>query len=268
MAPPLPLLIPLAARVGMWAGRKMIPKAIQHTKGVLGKLGAKYGPKALGALSAAGLGYEGYKGVKGVKGGIQKKPHASKKAKKISSIVKGAGARAVAAGRLAGRVVRGAPGIAAGAAAGKGIILPGTNYLGPGNPMNRPVIDEHDARAREHDLAYMRYADQGHSKFNIYTGYSDADEKLRRESDTTHPSGLASYLGMTIKKGIHKTGLTGAMIRDRKKRIPMQQQQPPTRPVVTAPRAATAKQLQQRPHPSNGSMLRAAPATATAVVKK
>lgn len=257
-----PALIPLAARVGMWAGRKMIPKAIQHTKGVITKLGRKYGPKALGALSAAGLGYEGYKGVKGAKGGIQKKPHASKKAKKISSIAKGVGARAVAAGRLAGRVVRGAPGIAAGAAAGKGIILPGTNYLGPGNPMDRPVTDEHDARAREHDLAYMRYADQGHSKFNIYTGYSDADEKLRRESDTTHPSGLASYLGMTIKKGIHKTGLTGAMIRDRQKRIPtMQQQQPPTRPVVTAPRAAAVSQLQRRPHPSTGSMIKAPTAT-------
>ena len=67
---------------------------------------------------------------------------------------------------------------------GKGLVLPGSKYIGPGNEMNKGApVDEADANAYQHDLDYDKYLKQGHSKFKVYTGYSDADKRLLKKTE-------------------------------------------------------------------------------------
>ncbi len=98
---------------------------------------------------------------------------------------------------------------------GEGWILPGSKYIGPGNRLDlgKPK-NAADAAAYEHDLAYDRYLKRGKSKLKVYTGFSDADQKLMKRSDVTTPHGLATYLGMTPKKALYKLGITGKKIKD------------------------------------------------------
>ena len=45
-------------------------------------------------------------------------------------------------------------------------------------------------------------------------GYSEADKRLMKKSDVKTPEGIATYLGMKAKQMLHKTGLTGKMLKD------------------------------------------------------
>jgi hypothetical protein len=101
------------------------------------------------------------------------------------------------------------------AAKGKGIVLPGSNYIGPGNPMGRKVKSKADANAKKHDEDYGKYLAAGVKKSKVYKGYSDADKRLQKKSDTTTSAGLATYGGMKMKQIAHKMGLTGKRLRDK-----------------------------------------------------
>ena len=92
---------------------------------------------------------------------------------------------------------------------GKGFVLPGSKYIGPGNEMNKgKPVDEADANAYQHDKDYDAYLKKGHKAKHVYTGWSDADERLLKNTKADTPNGLAVNLGMGAKKLLHKTGLT------------------------------------------------------------
>ena len=141
-----------------------------------------------------------------------------KKANKVKrGVVKGAKV-GVAAARLANKVtnpINQVKGVVK-AARGGGFVLPGTKYIGPGNRMDlgKPV-NSADAAAYQHDLDYDRLINKrGKKKAKVYWGFSDADQRLMDRSDVTTPDGLATYMGMGIKKGINRLGLSGKQIRD------------------------------------------------------
>jgi len=104
---------------------------------------------------------------------------------------------------------------------GKGIILPKTKYVGPGNQMNlgRPR-GKGDAIAYQHDVDYDNYKQSRKvNPIKLYLGYSDADKrarKLARRYKHEDPAALAVYAGMSIKKRASKIGLTGKRLRDKK----------------------------------------------------
>ena len=100
-------------------------------------------------------------------------------------------------------------------ATGKGLTLPGSKYIGPGNPMNRgKPVDKADANAYQHDVDYDNYIKRGVKKRHVYTGYSDADERLLKNTKADTPNGLAVNLGIGAKKALNKLGLT-KRIRDK-----------------------------------------------------
>ena len=120
------------------------------------------------------------------------------------------------------------------ALAGKGFVLPGSKYIGPGNEMNKgKPVDEADANAYQHDIDYDNYLKKGHKAKHVYTGWSDADERLLKKTKADTPNGLAVNLGMGAKKLLHKTGLT-KRIRDTDE--PVKRTQKPT---ITAEKAMT-----------------------------
>lgn len=95
------------------------------------------------------------------------------------------------------------------AARGKGFVLPGSKYIGPGNEMNKgKPVDEADANAYQHDVDYDNYIKKGHKARDVYLGYSDADRRLLSKTKANTPSGLAVNLGMHAKRLLNKTGLT------------------------------------------------------------
>lgn len=104
--------------------------------------------------------------------------------------------------------------MAYGVATGKGLTYPGSNYIGPGNPMNRKTLSKEDESAKQHDVDYANYLKKGHSKKRIYLGYSDADERLLKKTKANTAQGIAINLGMGAKKLGHKLGLTGPMLKD------------------------------------------------------
>ena len=103
------------------------------------------------------------------------------------------------------------------AARGKGLILPGSKYIGPGNAMNlgKPRSSA-DAAAFQHDKDYDSLLKSGVKPSKLYLGYSSADARLMKRSKVTTPDGLATYGGMAVKKGLYKMGLTGKKIKDPK----------------------------------------------------
>jgi hypothetical protein len=142
-----------------------------------------------------------------------KKKDAKKKAGGVTHALK----VAKAATKLAGRVTnpKNVVKMVGDVAKGKGLVLPGSNYIGPGNPMNRPVKSKGDALAKKHDEDYDRYLKAGYSKKKVYAGFSDADKKLMKKSDVTTPEGVATYAGMKAKHLLHKAGLTGKRLREK-----------------------------------------------------
>lgn len=144
----------------------------------------------------------------GVKDKIKK---AAMGVKKVAKHVKYAGEVAKAGAVLGARVanpVRKAK-FVADAVRGKGFVLPGSKYIGPGNEMNKgKPVDQADANAYQHDVDYDNYLKKGHKAKDVYTGYSDADERLLKNTKANTPNGLAVVLGMGAKKLLNKTGLT------------------------------------------------------------
>jgi hypothetical protein len=137
-------------------------------------------------------------------------PKAVRKATKAGKVIK---ASAQLVGRVAhpkkfGKMMKDA-------AKGKGLVLPGSNYIGPGNPMNRKVKSKGDALAKKHDEDYDRYLKAGYSKKKVYGGFSDADKRLMKKSDVTTPEGVATYTGMKAKQLLHKAGLTGKHLKEK-----------------------------------------------------
>lgn len=109
------------------------------------------------------------------------------------------------------------------AARGKGLVLPGSRYIGPGNSLNAGTpLSSADYAARQHDRDYDKLLKRGVKPSKLYAGFSQADERLMKRSDVTTPDGLATYGGMLAKKGLYKLGLTGKKIRDEPKKIKSQ----------------------------------------------
>ncbi len=140
----------------------------------------------------------------------------AKVAKSVGKVAVKGGKIAIAAGGLAadisnpykmGKVV-------VNAARGKGVVLPGSKYIGPGNAMNLGKGNSSaDRAAFKHDQEYDGYAERGIKGKKMYLGYSSADKRLMKRSDVTTKHGLATYGVMAAKKGLYKLGLTGKMIK-------------------------------------------------------
>lgn len=162
----------------------------------------------------------------------------SKSAKKIGKKAAYAGEVGVAAGKLGLRLanpIRRAK-FVADAVRGEGYVLPGSKYIGPGNRMDKgKPVNEADANAYQHDVDYDNYLAAGHKAKDVYTGYSDADERLLNKTKANTPEGLAVVLGMGAKKLLNKTGLT-KRIRDTDRPLPPSQH--PSTPLEPQPRVA------------------------------
>jgi len=144
---------------------------------------------------------------RGVKKGARKTARGAKKAAQVGL----AGAMLTAKVTNPFNVVK----MGVNAVRGKGLVLPGTRYIGPGNSLNagKPKSSA-DAAAREHDEDYDRLLKKGVKSRKLYLGYSEADERLRKKSDVTTPDGLATWGVMSLKKGAQKLGFTGKKIKD------------------------------------------------------
>lgn len=116
---------------------------------------------------------------------------------------------ALAGAKLAGRMLnpKNTGKMIKDAVRGKGLVLPGSNYIGPGNPMGRKVMSKGDALAKKHDETYNRMLKAGFGKKRVYGGYSYSDKKLMDRSDLHTPEGLVTYGGMKAKQLAHKAGL-------------------------------------------------------------
>lgn len=90
---------------------------------------------------------------------------------------------------------------------GLGATLPGTRYVGPGNPMDLGLpLTDGDALAYEHDLAYGRLLDAGISPKRVYTGLTQADDDAIRAArhvlmSHADPTALAVFIGLGLKRG-------------------------------------------------------------------
>jgi hypothetical protein len=91
---------------------------------------------------------------------------------------------------------------------GKGIIFPGSRYIGPFNPMPEGGITEEwmptsrgDYSAYLHDRDYGRYLEEGKTP---YTRFSEADQRMidRAMKDLSSAESLATFYGMTGRKAI------------------------------------------------------------------
>lgn len=145
------------------------------------------------------------------------KKRASLGSKITSAIKKGAG-KAVYGAKVAGATASLAAKVTnpinvaktvVNAARGKGVVLPGSNYIGPGNEMiGKKPTSKNDEAAFKHDTDYGDYLKAGVSKKDLYGGFSDADQRLMDRADLTKYDGVAAYAGMGIKKLKHK--ITGS----------------------------------------------------------
>ena len=148
-----------------------------------------------------------------------------KKAGEVKGGIKAAKNVAASAYRLGKQVAN--PKNLAKSITGKGIVLPGSNYIGPGNLMPEDYAKQGkkipkptsagDKLALQHDYDYGKYEKAGEKRF--YTHYSDADDRALKASwKEVKKSGDAGALavagGMLAKKVYGK--LTGKKrLRDR-----------------------------------------------------
>lgn len=147
-------------------------------------------------------------GKMGVKDKIKK---AALGVKKVAKKAKYAGEVGVAAAKLGARLANPArqAKFVADAVRGEGFVLPGSKYIGPGNRMDKgKPVNQADANAYQHDVDYDNYLKKGHKAKDVYLGYSDADQRLLKNTKANTPEGLAVVLGMGAKKLLNKTGLT------------------------------------------------------------
>jgi len=144
-----------------------------------------------------------------VSGGIKKAAKTTVKAGKVGV----AGVRLGA--RLANPINQARTAI--NAARGKGLTLPGSKYIGPGNSLNRgKPKSSADAAALQHDKDYDATIKKHGNKIKkkLYLGFSDANDRLMKRSDITTPDGLATWGGMALKKAGWKLGLSGKKLKN------------------------------------------------------
>lgn len=99
---------------------------------------------------------------------------------------------------------------------GEGLVYPGSNYIGPGNPLRgQKEKSKADRAAHKHDREYHELLRKGVNKRKLYTGFSEADGRLLKKSDLTTEHGLVTGLGMGAKRLAWKLGLTGKKIKDK-----------------------------------------------------
>jgi hypothetical protein len=140
--------------------------------------------------------------------------------KKLIKGVKYGAQLAHTTGKLAKRVTNphNAAKMVGNAALGKGVVLPGSKYIGPGNSMKKgKPTTKADADAYQHDIDYDNYIKSGQKSSKVYTRYSDADDRLRKKSAKNmhkDPNALAAWAGMSAKHLLHKSGLVGR-VRDK-----------------------------------------------------
>lgn len=95
--------------------------------------------------------------------------------------------------------------------------LPGYNYLGPGNSLDKgPPRNKNDATALKHDIAYSKIQARGQ---NPYISWSNADEDALHEFTFDDYGGAAGKAFFAAKKLAHKTGLIGNVDIPTKKRL-------------------------------------------------
>ena len=167
------------------------------------------------ALAAAKTGYKIYHGAK-LAYNVGKVLKSNPVVRKIGGKIKHVAKVGKAAVQLKARVSnpKNQVKFVSDAVRGKGFVLPGSKYIGPGNEMNKgKPVDRADANAYQHDVDYDNYIKKGVSKRKVYTGWSDADARLLKNTKATTPNGLAVNLGMGAKKLAYKAGLT-SRIRD------------------------------------------------------
>lgn len=104
---------------------------------------------------------------------------------------------------------------------GKGLVLPGRLYIGPGNKLPSEMTEEWLPKSRGDYLAYLHdqeyggYLKKGYTPGEVYSGFSEADQKLMDEAkkDLTDVDSLAALYGMGVKKGVSKLGLTPTYVK-------------------------------------------------------
>lgn len=110
--------------------------------------------------------------------------------------------------------------VAKGYRKGKGIVLPGSRYIGPFNPLPDQITEEWlpktpgDYSAYLHDRRYGMMIDAGYRANDIYLGYSRADEEMigRAKQNLDDYQSLVGLYGIGAKQVISKTGLTSSTI--------------------------------------------------------
>lgn len=94
---------------------------------------------------------------------------------------------------------------------GKGVVLPGSSYIGPGNEIaskGKRAKSDADAAAYAHDKDYDRSLSKGVKASALYTGFGNSDKRLLKRASAETKQGLAVHLGIGAKKLASKVGLT------------------------------------------------------------
>ena len=89
----------------------------------------------------------------------------------------------------------------------RGLVLPGYNYLGPGNSLDRgEPVNEADAAAQKHDQEYQKLLDQGD---NPYLRYNHADQEFQEElkDDASFGGNLGKAVFQAKKRVLEPFGL-------------------------------------------------------------
>lgn len=149
--------------------------------------------------------------------------------KKLGKNLKKAGRKAKYAGKVGVAAAKIAKTLAnpvnqakfvSGAVRGKGLVYPGSSYIGPGNKVDgkmaggRKAKSKADRAAYHHDMDYEKTLKRGVKPSKLYLGFSDADQRLINRSDKTTEHGLVTALGMGAKKAANRLGLTGKQIKN------------------------------------------------------
>lgn len=91
---------------------------------------------------------------------------------------------------------------------GRGAVLPGHNFIGPGNPLDHaPPVDEDDAIAKEHDEAYAK----AKRPADVHKADEEAIKKFKKDwEDNGNLHSKIGQVGLQIKSGVEKH-ITGVL---------------------------------------------------------
>lgn len=86
------------------------------------------------------------------------------------------------------------------------LTLPGYNYLGPGNPLDKgEPTNQSDYVAQDHDHEYQRYIDAG---LNPYLNFNEADQ-VAIDNFGNDIGGIIGRTVFTLKRTLANAGLIG-----------------------------------------------------------